>query len=140
MASAVEMTQMHDVHLAPKPGTQADAQDMRRMGKLQELNVSNNWMHGKIYHRTADHCQASLHLHDTRWICGDCGFGMAVCSCVGHELAVLIHRIHPIANHSNSTGALALTNGGAAGAVWVFLAVAVGMFSVVVSMAEMASM
>jgi hypothetical protein len=39
-----------------------------------------------------------------------------------------------------STGTLALTNGGPAGAVWVFLAVACGMFTVVVSMAEMASM
>jgi amino acid permease len=39
-----------------------------------------------------------------------------------------------------STGTLALLNGGPAGAVWVFLAVACGMFTVVLSMAEMASM
>ena len=39
-----------------------------------------------------------------------------------------------------STGTLALTNGGPAGAIWVFLAVAIGMFTVVLSMAEMASM
>ncbi len=41
---------------------------------------------------------------------------------------------------SVSTGTLALTNGGPAGAIWVFLAVAIGMFTVVLSMAEMASM
>jgi hypothetical protein len=39
-----------------------------------------------------------------------------------------------------STGTLALLNGGPAGAVWVFLGVACGMFTVVISMAEMASM
>jgi len=37
------------------------------------------------------------------------------------------------------TGTLALTNGGPAGAIWVFLGVAFGMFTVVLSMAEMAS-
>ncbi|KAJ9667320.1 hypothetical protein H2201_002521 [Coniosporium apollinis] len=99
MANATEMIQMHDVHLAPKPGTQADAMDMRRMGKLQELN--------RLY---------------------------TCMTLVGY--AVIVGLAWPFAL---VTGALALTNGGAAGAIWVFLAVAVGMFSVVVSMAEMAS-
>lgn len=40
----------------------------------------------------------------------------------------------------DSTGTLSLTNGGPAGAVWVFLGTCVGMGTVVVSMAEMASM
>jgi amino acid transporter len=63
---------------------------------------------------------------------------MALCPCVRPsappeqepvELSVLF-----------STGTLALTNGGPAGAIWVFLGVACGMFTVVLSMAEMASM
>jgi len=33
-----------------------------------------------------------------------------------------------------------LTNGGTAGGIWVFLGVSVGMFFVVLSLAEMASM
>ena len=39
-----------------------------------------------------------------------------------------------------STGTLSLTNGGPAGAIWVFLAVCLGMGSSVLSMAEMASL
>ncbi|KAL1956651.1 hypothetical protein VTO42DRAFT_6901 [Malbranchea cinnamomea] len=38
------------------------------------------------------------------------------------------------------TGALALSNGGLGGAVWVFLGVCLGMSTVVLSMAEMASL
>jgi choline transport protein len=46
-----------------------------------------------------------------------------------------------VANHwSNSTGTLSLTNGGTAGAIWIFLVVCFGMFFVMLSMAEMASM
>jgi hypothetical protein len=40
----------------------------------------------------------------------------------------------------DSTGTLSLTNGGPAGAIWVFLGVCFGMFTCVLSMAEMASM
>ena len=36
--------------------------------------------------------------------------------------------------------AMSLTNGGTAGGIWIFLAVCFGMFFVVLSMAEMASM
>ena len=38
------------------------------------------------------------------------------------------------------TGVLSLPNGGTAGAVWMFLATCIGMFFVMLSMAEMASM
>ena len=86
--------------------------------------------------RAADRFQASLLLCDTCWIRGDRGFSMAFRSCVG-----LIFDVRKCSTaHRFRTGALSLTNGGAAGAIWVFFAVAIGMFSVVVSMAEMASM
>lgn len=39
-----------------------------------------------------------------------------------------------------STGTLVLTNGGPAGAIWVFVAVCCGMGASVLSMAEMASL
>ena len=38
------------------------------------------------------------------------------------------------------TGTLTLTNGGPAGAIWVFLGVCIGMFTSVLSLAEMASL
>jgi len=40
----------------------------------------------------------------------------------------------------SSIVALSLMNGGTAGGIWMFLVVCVGMFFVVLSMAEMASM
>jgi amino acid permease len=63
---------------------------------------------------------------------------MAVLPCVRHQLDRfnLIFSLTAL----NSTGTLSLTNGGPAGAIWVFLAVCFGMFTVVLSMAEMASM
>lgn len=41
---------------------------------------------------------------------------------------------------THSTGTLSLTNGGPAGAIWVYLGTCVGMSTVVISMAELASM
>lgn len=134
----MEMAHIQDVHLAPKAGTQADASDMKRMGKLQELNVSYLESIGKAYDGPANCYSASLLLHNTHRVRGDCGFGVAFRHCVG--VTPDTRRCTQLLTTLNSTGALALTNGGIAGAIWVFLGVCFGMFSVVVSMAEMASM
>lgn len=112
----MESDPMHQRLLAPEPGTLDDARDMTRMNKLQELNVgSASMLHGSIL-------IVSKRLHSRTTLTG---------------YAALIGLTWPFAL---ITGTLSLTNGGTAGAVWVFLGVSVGMFSVVLSMAEMASM
>jgi hypothetical protein len=59
----------------------------------------------------------------------------------GHDVRTKYYRSSELnANNSYSTGAYSLTNGGPAGTIWVFLGVCVTMFTVVLSMAEMASM
>ncbi|KAF2395912.1 amino acid transporter [Trichodelitschia bisporula] len=88
-----------DVVEAPVVGTRADQEDMRRMGRKQELN--------RLF---------------------------SVTTLVGY--AVMVAMTWPF---GMITGAYSLMNGGPAGVVWVFLAVCVGLFTVVLSMAEMAS-
>lgn len=65
---------------------------------------------------------------------------MAFRSCVCHARSFIVLHIATAVDRSNSTGTLSLTNGGPAGAIWVFLAVICGMFTVVLSMAEMAAL
>ncbi|EAS33740.3 amino acid permease [Coccidioides immitis RS] len=84
----------------PVAGTAKDAEDMRRMNKLQELN----------------------RVYTTITLAG---------------YSVILGLTWPF---SLFTAALSLTNGGPAGAVWVYVGVCVGMFTVVLSMAEMASL
>jgi hypothetical protein len=82
---------------------------------------------------------ACLYSYDACGLCRDCGHDMAA----GYDVCLLpvpigIYGI--LVNTLYSTGAYSLTNGGPAGTIWVFLGVCVTMSTVVLSMAEMASM
>ncbi|KAI1947706.1 hypothetical protein LOZ12_003156 [Ophidiomyces ophidiicola] len=103
----VEMNTPGHASKGPLPGTVHDAEDMRRMGKLQQLN----------------------RVYSTVTLAG---------------YAVILGLTWPFSllqlTTGSSTSALSLTNGGPAGAIWVYLGVCVGMFTVVLSMAEMASL
>jgi hypothetical protein len=79
--------------------------------------------------------QLSLPLH--LWLLGRSGSNLGVLACVrivGTSPSKLCSNSVP------SIVALSLMNGGTAGGIWMFLTVCVGMFFVVLSMAEMASM
>ena len=65
---------------------------------------------------------------------------MAFRSCVRPAQFFIDTQLATAADRFHSTGTLSLTNGGPAGAIWVFLGVICGMFTVVLSMAEMASL
>lgn len=63
---------------APVPGTAADDQDMRRMHKPQELNVSSSQCAEEVYDGKSDHLQACIYCGNIGWIRRDCRFDMAI--------------------------------------------------------------
>ena len=123
----------------PMTGTAEDQSDMTRIGKKQELLVSLLAPSRQTDSRLNDSAQFPISVraglyHRHHCLVGDC----AVVSL--WRRAWWLACRSGTANISFSTISYGLVNGGLAGLIWMFIVAAVGMGTVVLSLAEMASM
>ena len=122
-----------------KYGNQYDEMDMDRMGKLQELRVSNTGSRShQVWYQSFDISRvAELQVHDYFWLCCNSWKHLGICSHVRYFAPSRIRNTYWTIYRIIG---ISLSNGGTAGGIWMFLSVCFGMFFVALSMAEMASM
>lgn len=126
----------------PMTGTAEDQYDMTRIGKKQELLVSLLAPSRQTDSRLNDSAQFPISVRAGLYHRHHCHMGDCAIVSLWRRAWWLAYRSgrSRTANVPSSTISYGLVNGGLAGLVWMFIVAAVGMGTVVLSLAEMASM
>lgn len=123
----------------PMTGTAEDQSDMTRIGKKQELLVSLLAPSRQTDARLNDSAQFPIPVRAGLYHRHHCLVGDGAIVSLWRRAWWLAYRSGTV-NVPSSTISYGLVNGGLAGLVWMFIVAAVGMGTVVLSLAEMASM